>query len=150
LTSSASVAPPAPDKSRNLLVALTSVGLLALGATGAWAAEKPPFEGAWRIVAIHDAPAFDAAKTEFNAGPDGHVGSTIGCNRVIGSPKLDGDKITFEAMGATMMACPPPLDAVERAYLTALEAVRAFTLEGDALAFVGGDGAVLIKLERRR
>jgi heat shock protein HslJ len=122
-----------------------------LGLTGAaWAADEPPFAGAWRIVAVSGAESFDAAKTDFSAGKDGHVGSSIGCNRIIGGMKLDGEHLAFGQMGTTMMACPEPLGDIERKYIKALEDVRSWRMEGEALAFLGQDGATLVKLERAK
>ncbi len=53
-------------------------------------------------------------------------------------------------MAATRMACPPPLDAVERQYLSALQSVRAYRLEGSTLVFLGAAGDALVTLEREK
>jgi heat shock protein HslJ len=116
----------------------------------ALAAGEPPFAGEWRIVAISGADSFDAAKTDFSAAKDGHVGSGIGCNRIIGGMTLDGEHLTFGKIGATMMACPEPLGELERKYLKALEAVRSWRMEGGALAFLAENGATLVKLVRAK
>lgn len=114
-------------------IAFLVSSLLLAGATPVVAASLP-FKGDWKIVAISGAPAFDPGKTGFKALPDGHVASTVGCNRIVGSPEVDGARATFGRMAATMMACPPPLDAVERAYLKALEGVRSWRKDGRAPA----------------
>jgi heat shock protein HslJ len=43
------------------------------------------------------------------------------------------------------MACPPPADAVERAYVAALERVAGWRTEDDALVLEDGDGAELLR-----
>jgi len=43
---------------------------------------------------------------------------------------------------------PPPLDAIERQYLTTLQAVRAYRFEGTRLVFLGAGGDGLVTLER--
>lgn len=113
-------------------------------------AGEPPLAGQWRIVAISGADFFDAAKTDFSAAKDGHVGSGVGCNRIIGGMTLDGEHLTFGRMGVTMMACPERLGELERKYLKALEDVRSWRMEGGALAFLGEDGVTLVKLERAK
>lgn len=54
---------------------------------------------------------------------DGSVSGSDGCNRVIGSYTLDGDVISFGELAGTMMACPEPPDAMERAarYVASLQ-----------------------------
>jgi heat shock protein HslJ len=125
------------------------VASLVLASSPVLAADSP-FAGDWAVVEIHGAPVFDATKTSFKAGADGHIGTTVGCNRIVGSPKVDGSKVTFAPMGATMMACPSPLAEIERAYLAALEGVRSWRVENGALVFVGEDGATLVKLRKEK
>ncbi len=48
-------------------------------------------------------------------------GST-GCNRLTGSYEQDGNSLRFKQMATTKMACPPPVDAMERAFLQVLGA----------------------------
>lgn len=127
--------------------AIVVLAALALSGVPSLAAEQP-FAGNWTVVEIHGAPGFDAAKTSFKAGADGHVGTTVGCNRIVGSPKLDGSKVTFGPMGATMMACPSPLAELEQAYLRALEGVRSWRVEGGSLVFAGEDGVTLVRLQK--
>ena len=130
---------------------LVSLALASLAlAGGAFAADAPPFAGEWRIVAISGADGFDAAKTDFSAMKDGRVASGIGCNRIIGGMTIEGERLTFGKMGATMMACPEPIGATERDYLKALEGVRSWRMDGEALAFLSENGAVLVKLERTK
>ncbi|MEL6104317.1 MAG: META domain-containing protein [Pseudomonadota bacterium] len=42
--------------------------------------------------------------------------ATIGCNRLRGSYVLDGEELTFSPAASTMMACPEPLDGLERLF----------------------------------
>lgn len=65
-------------------------------------------------------------------GEDGRISGVAGCNRVMGSYTLEGDKITFSKMATTMMMCSPDSMKVEEAYLNHLEAAKRATLvEGD-------------------
>jgi heat shock protein HslJ len=74
--------------------------------------------------------------------------NSVGCNRIVGRPVLSGSRLSFGPMAATRMACPPPLDAVERQYLSALQAVRSYRLERSTLVFRGAGGETLVTLER--
>ena len=53
---------------------------------------------------------------------DETVGGFTGCNRFTGPYTSDGDALELGPRAPTRMACAPPADAIERAYLAALEA----------------------------
>ncbi|HSO83704.1 META domain-containing protein [Thiocapsa sp.] len=72
--------------------------------------------------------------------PDQRFRATVGCNQMIGGYALDGGALSFEPGAATRMACPPPLDQMERQLLEALAATRAFRLEGQRLVLTDADG----------
>ncbi len=105
--------------------------------------------GTWRIVSVSGAEALDASRTHAEFAGD-RFASTIGCNRISGRAALSESQLSFGPMAATRMACPPPLDALERQYLGALQAVRAFRLEGSRLVFLGAGGEALVTLERAK
>jgi heat shock protein HslJ len=125
---------------------ILAAGLLV--ATGVWgvAAADDPLVGKWRIERVRGAASVDAAKTAFEVAPDGQVSSTVGCNRIVGKPGIAGDRLRFGPMAATRMACPPPLDRLETAYLGALDAVRSWRIEATRLTLVDerGDAAVVL------
>ncbi len=66
----------------------------------------------------------------------GRVTGTTGCNRYSGTYAVDGGRLTIEPGAATLKACPPPADEVERAYLAALERVDGWRLEGEGRELV--------------
>jgi heat shock protein HslJ len=105
--------------------------------------------GKWRIAAVSGAEGLDPLRARAEI-TQARFASTIGCNRIAGKPEFSGNKITFGPMMTTRMACPPPLDEVERAYLAALQATRGFRFEGTNLVFLGEDGALLVTLEREK
>ena len=125
-----------------------ALAMTALGGAGALAAGAPAFAGKWRIDEVRGSESFDAAKTQFEAAADGRVSTTVGCNRIAGKPAVDGDRITFGAMAATRMACPPPLDRLESKYLAALDAVRSWRIEGTKLLLLDAEGERAVTLER--
>ncbi|WP_301918219.1 META domain-containing protein [Albidovulum sp.] len=73
--------------------------------------------------------------------------ATVGCNQLIGGYERDGDRLGFGAAASTMMACPPPLDGIERQLGEALSLTRRMLLEGNRLDLLGDDGAALARLE---
>ncbi len=103
--------------------------------------------GKWRIVSVSGAEGLDPARARAEMTQD-RFASTIGCNRIAGKPEFSDKKLTFGPMMTTRMACPPPLDAVERQYLSALEAVRGYRLDGGKLVFLNDSGEALVTLER--
>jgi heat shock protein HslJ len=126
---------------------LLAASFLAL-ASAALAAPMGP-SGKWRIVSVSGAEGLDPARARAEMS-QGRFASTIGCNRIAGKPAFSGDRLSFGPMMSTRMACPPPLDGVERAYLAALEATRGFRLTGETLVFLADDGAPLVTLEREK
>lgn len=120
--------------------------LLALGAQSAFAAS--PLTGKWRIVAVVDAPALDAARASAEFAGNGRFASSVGCNRIAGMPTVSGDRLSFGRMMTTRMACPPPVDQVEQSYLAALQSVRGYRLDGRTLLLLGEDGQTLVTLAR--
>ncbi len=80
------------------------------------------------------------------------VGGFAGCNRFTAPYTIDGDGIEIGTIASTRMACPPPADGVERAYLAALEQVTGWSLEADntELALLADDGAELLRYREER
>lgn len=114
------------------------------------AAASGGLAGKWRIVAVSGAEGLDVSRAQAEFAANGRFASTVGCNRIAGKPAVSGQKLAFGPMMATRMACPPPLDAVERQYLSALEAVRSYRMEGGRLLFLDESGDGLVTLERAK
>ncbi|WP_442755967.1 META domain-containing protein [Methylocystis sp. JAN1] len=108
----------------------------------------PALTGGYRIVSVAGAEGLDVARTHAEFEANGRFNSTVGCNRIAGTPAFSGSGLTFGPMMATRMACPPPLDQVERIYTEALRKVRGYTLSGKSLVFTGEGGEALVTLER--
>jgi heat shock protein HslJ len=70
---------------------------------------------------------------------EGRVAGTTGCNRYMGAYEVEGDSLAFGPIATTMMACPPPADAVERAYVAALASVTGWRRDGDQLVLELGE-----------
>jgi heat shock protein HslJ len=104
--------------------------------------------GTWRLEVVKGHSVLDKAKTELMLTEDGRVSTTVGCNRIAGKPKIDGDRITFGLMASTMMACMDPLAQLEANYVAALGATRSFHIEGSNLTFLDDAKTDLIIFSR--
>ena len=78
---------------------------------------------------------------------DGTMGGSTGCNRYTAGYTVDGDSLELAQIASTQMACAPPADAIERAYVAALAQVAGWRIEGEELVLVDGDEAELLRFE---
>ena len=78
---------------------------------------------------------------------DDTVGGSTGCNRFTASYTVDGDAMEIGEIASTRMACPPPADAIERAYLAALGRVAAWHIDGSELVLADDDDNELLRFE---
>jgi heat shock protein HslJ len=74
---------------------------------------------------------------------DERVSGSTGCNRYTGSYAVDGDSLEIGTIASTRMACPPPADAVERAYLDALGRVTGWRSDGEALVLLSEEAELV-------
>jgi heat shock protein HslJ len=75
----------------------------------------------------------------------GTVGGSTGCNRYTAGYTVDGDSLKLGRIAQTQMACAPPADAIEHAYVGALVKVRGWKSDGGELVLVGADDAELLR-----
>jgi heat shock protein HslJ len=107
--------------------------------------EAASFEGVpWVLSAGLDVDGWEtvAPSAEFAGGT---VGGSTGCNRYTGPFTVDGDSLEIGNIASTQMACQPPADAVERAYVAALGQVREWRSEDDELVLLADDGSELLR-----
>ncbi len=78
--------------------------------------------------------------------PERRFRATVGCNQLIGGYTLTDDSLTFAAAASTRMACPPPLDTLERRLRDVLERTAKIRLEGQSLTVLDGAGATVASL----
>ena len=78
---------------------------------------------------------------------DGTVGGSTGCNQYTASYTVDGDTLEIGQAVMTMIACPPPADAIERAYIAAFEQVTGWSLDGEELVLADDEDAELLRFE---
>ncbi|MDW4551749.1 YbaY family lipoprotein [Defluviimonas sp. D31] len=105
----------------------------------------------WRILSI----AGDVLEnTEIEREPhiilrpsEGAFTSTVGCNTINGSYTLAGSALSLGAGPMTMMACPPPLDEIERAWTQGISSVSKAIVTGPTMELVTAEGMTVAFLE---
>jgi heat shock protein HslJ len=75
---------------------------------------------------------------------EGGVGGNATCNRFFGAYEKDGDTLTIQPGGSTMMACPPEVMAQEQAFLTALGQVVRYEITNSTLQLFNASGEVVL------
>lgn len=98
----------------------------------------------WRIAELAGAPLPEGAEANLRFSPGGALSGKAACNRFAGRYTLTGEGLRLDPGAMTMMACPEPVMAAERAILDALGQIDRFDFDaaGDLL-LVGGDAVLL-------
>lgn len=113
-----------------------AVLLFAMTACGGAHHDKPLEGTAWKLSSMTGIPssAIDAEADnftmQFNAA-DTLVAGRTNCNRFFGKYELDGDKLHFDNMGMTRMACPDM--QYEDAFVQMLDEVDHYAIKGAEL-----------------
>src|SRR5262245_31399603 len=124
---------------RSMLVgALLVLGLVAGcgGDDGAESSDEASFVGVpWVLAAGLDVQGWEKAPPSATFA-DETIGGSTGCNRFTAPFTVDGDSLELGNIAATQMACIPPFDTVERAYLAALGKVASWRMDGSSLVLL--------------
>jgi heat shock protein HslJ len=105
--------------------------------------------GDWKVEEIEGKPIVPDSKPTLAFTPEGSINGNGSCNRFFGSFSLSGEGLKVSHIGATMMACEPPILSQEGTFFKTLEAVQRFEVAADGrLRLLGGDGRALIMLRR--
>lgn len=128
--------------------AIVAVPLVVPGAPGVVDPNQPVEDGlpaaAWTLVGIDDTVDLAGVRPTLEFLADGTVAGLGGCNRFSGPVTIDGSGISFGGLTSTRMACGDPADAVERAYLGALEGVTSWSVDGAKQLVLEGPSGRLV------
>jgi heat shock protein HslJ len=114
----------------------------ALSGPSAAAASATPLLGtAWRLSGV--TPETRAARLQLLDG--GRVAGNDGCNRLLGSYVLDGEKLSFGSLAGTRMACADH-DPASAAMPAALARVTHWRVAGRVLE-LRAEGTVLLRFD---
>jgi heat shock protein HslJ len=80
-------------------------------------------------------------------GDGGALTGRTGVNSLMGGYEADGDSLTFGQIAVTRKAGPPELMALEEQFLTALDRVTAWSLDGTRLVLRDADGSTQVTLK---
>ena len=105
----------------------------------------------WRIVKLGDE---DVRAEDGHREPhmllranEARFSATVGCNQLIGGYETAGESLRFGQVASTLMACPPPLDQLERRLVEALENTRTWHIAGQVLELRDGEGQSVALLQ---
>ncbi|MCS6844762.1 MAG: META domain-containing protein [Caldilineales bacterium] len=108
----------------------------------------------WRLLAV----AYDngqlvmpVAGTEATVTfQNGDLGGNASCNTYFGTYTADGNALTVQVGGMTMMACPEPIMAQENAFVARLQEAASYAITADQLQILNADGQVVLVFEELR
>ncbi len=78
---------------------------------------------------------------------EGRVAGSDGCNRLVGSYTLDGDRIRFLPLAASRVACTA-MNGRDADFQRAVMEATQWRIDGSALQLLAEDGRLLLSLER--
>jgi uncharacterized lipoprotein YbaY/heat shock protein HslJ len=134
-----------PDLTSNLpaLAALIAAAALVLLTGGASAQiASAGIEGtAWQVEDIAGRGVIDRAQTTIRFDALGRVSGSTGCNGFTGVASLEGAALRFSQLSRTQRACVPALMDQEQKFLTAMEAVRGYSVAGNGWLHLRGANA---------
>ncbi|NWN83954.1 MAG: META domain-containing protein [Halomonas sp.] len=134
-----------------LLSAMTLAGCAGFDATSNGPMDEPLENTYWKLEKVGDreAVAIDEAREAHLVlhAEDSRLAGSTGCNRMMGQFEHKGDRLSFDQVATTMMACPGEVMELERAFLEALDSVETWQVKGDSLALIGAEGEALAHFE---
>jgi putative lipoprotein len=104
-------------------------------------------EGTWTLTDGVDVDGWEKAAPTADF-KDGKLSGSSGCNRYTTSYTTTGDELKLGQVATTRMACAPPASDVELAFLTKLDRVTGWSVDGGELALQAQDGEALLRFSR--
>ena len=102
----------------------------------------------WTATSIAGAAPAPRSNASLSISSDFRAGGNGSCNSWFAQAKLDGDKLSFGAVGSTQKACTQSINAQEKAFFDALAATATWQVSGDTLTLYGVDGKALLMFGR--
>ena len=80
---------------------------------------------------------------------DGRISGSSGCNSYFAKYTQDGNSLTFGLIGATKMYCTnPTVMEQESTYISSLESIKTFKVEGNILKLIDSNGKALLTFSK--
>lgn len=103
----------------------------------------------WSAIGIDGGTLNTQKLPEITFETGGSFAGSGGCNRFTGQAEMSGELLEFpENIAATLMACPPELEQVERQFFDALQGVTSYAVAGDSLVMLDSAGEPVLKFVR--
>lgn len=104
----------------------------------------------WKLVRLNGVPVRIAEKQRephlVFASDEPRISGNSGCNHMMGSYELDGDKLHLSRMAGTMMACLDGME-LEQQFLQSMEKVVRYHISGSHLDLLDTAGVVIARFE---
>ena len=135
-----------------LWMVLASLGLAACASTGTGSAEgNRSLAGSWRLteVATQSVPMTggSAKLLQFEAATN-KVSGNVGCNRLFGEYQSEGERLSFNGIATTRMACDPISMQMETNVVQNMEKVQTWSINGSELQLKDQAGQTILKFKR--
>jgi heat shock protein HslJ/membrane-bound inhibitor of C-type lysozyme len=99
----------------------------------------------WRIIELAGSPLPEGIEANLRFSAGGALSGKAACNRLFGGYTLTGEGLSLETGGMSMMACPEPEMAAERAILDALGQIDRFDFDDAGDLLLIGAGTTLLR-----
>lgn len=107
-------------------------------------------DSVWEIFELNGRVLTEDGKPTLSFADASQVSVFAGCNRFSGGVEITEDRIDFPpSFAGTLMACPEPVDELERDILEALAVSERFVLADRELGFLNDSGVTVMRLTRR-
>lgn len=103
----------------------------------------------WKLILLQDSEVIvtdNQREPHMVLDKDNRIAGSDGCNRMMGSYNLDGDKLTFGQLAGTMMACVKGGEYA-KVFTETLTKVTTYSLHGDQLELRDDTGLVLARFK---
>ncbi|MDY7115532.1 META domain-containing protein [Halomonas sp. SSL-5] len=135
-----------------LVGTLALAGCAGFDATSGGDTANEPLENTyWKLVTVgeHQAVTIDEAREAHLVlhAEDARLAGSTGCNRMMGDYERDGDRLTFDQVATTMMACPGEVMELEREFLDALGEIASWQVEAENLTLLDDEGEARARFE---
>ncbi|MFS8153409.1 META domain-containing protein [Vreelandella titanicae] len=112
---------------------------------------EPLINTYWKLVTLDSAPVvthenFREAHLVLHQKASRLAGAT-GCNTLMGSYRVENERIEFGQIASTKIACPKPQMKTEQDFLAALKQVTAWSVNGARLVLLGDNSEPLAVFE---
>lgn len=135
-----------------LIGTLALAGCAGFDATSGGDTANEPLENTyWKLVTVGErqAVAIDEAREAHLVlhAEDARLAGSTGCNRMMGEYERDGDRLRFDRVATTRMACPGEVMELEREFLDALSEIASWQVEGENLTLLDDEGEARARFE---